>query len=130
MESVKPAIDEFYTWIESKDKVLPSSALGKAIAYASGQKEKLYRYLEHEGLTPDNNIVECAIRPFTIGRKNWMFCDSPKGAFASANLYSLIETARINGREPNYNIERVLEGCLHAQTEKEWEKLLPWNIDF
>ena len=65
-------------WLRQKqDQVLPGSALGKAIAFALGQWRKLICYLDHPQLTPDNNSCEQAIRPFVIGRKNWLFSRQP-----------------------------------------------------
>ena len=91
---VEPVLDKMHSWLRQKqDQVLPGSALGKAIAFALGQWPKLIRYLDHPQLTPDNNSCEQAIRPF-VGRKNWLFSGSPRGAAASALLYSLIETAK------------------------------------
>jgi transposase len=65
-----------------------------------GNWEKLIRYLDAWYITPDNNGVENAIRPFVLGRKNWLFANTPRGACASASLYSLVETAKANGLEP------------------------------
>ena len=80
--------------------VPPRSALGKAMNYAHKQWPKLIVYTEDGRLRMDNNLVENAIRPFVIGRKNFLFCNSVNGAKSSANLYSLIETAKTNGIEP------------------------------
>jgi transposase len=80
--------------------VPPRSALGKAMNYAHKQWPKLIVYVEDGRLRIDNNLTENAIRPFVIGRKNWLFCDTVAGANASANLYSLIQTAKANGIEP------------------------------
>ena len=78
----------------------PRTAVGKAISFALGQWPEVIQYLDHPLLTPDNNSCEQAIRPFAIGRRNWLFSGSPRGAAASALLYSLIETDKANGREP------------------------------
>lgn len=74
--------------------------MDSAIAYALGQYRRAIWYVDHWLLTSDNNPVENAIRPFVIGRKNWLFHDSVHGAKASGRLYSLIETAKANGHEP------------------------------
>ena len=82
-------LDQMHGWLRQKqNQVLPSSALGKAITFALGQWRKLIRYLDHPQFTPDNNACEQAIRPFVIGRKNWLFSGSPREAAASALLYS------------------------------------------
>lgn len=75
----------------------------------------------------DNNAAERAIRPFVIGRKNWLFSDTPKGAVASAQLYSLVETAKANGQEPYAWLRHALEQLPHASTVGDYEALLPWN---
>ena len=126
--AIGPLLEDFALWLRKKDKVAPSSQLGKAIAYARGQWDKLSHFLDHEALTPDNNVSERAIRPFVIGRKNWQFCDSPRGAYASANFYSLIETAKLNGLDPYGYLRYVLSGCVTAETDGDWRKLLPQNF--
>ena len=77
----------------------------------------------------DNNLIENANRPFVLGRKNWLFTDTPKGAAASANLYSLIETAKANGLEPYYYLHYVFTELPKAQTVEQIETLLPFNLD-
>ena len=76
----------------------------------------------------DNNLCENAIRPFALGRKNWMFSDTPAGAEASARLYSLVETAKANGLEPYAYLRRVFTDLPQATTLEDIEALLPWNI--
>lgn len=113
------------------DKTLPfvstQNALGKAVTYLANNWSKLVRYVEHGYLPIDNNAAERAIRPFVIGRKNWLFSDTPKGARASAQLYSLVETAKANGQEPYAWLRHVLERLPHAQSVADYEALLPWN---
>ena len=81
-------------------KVPPSSLLGKAVAYGLHQWSYVLNYLKCPYLTPDNNVAENAIRPFVVGRKNWLFSGSPRGAAASALFHSLIESAKANGLDP------------------------------
>ncbi len=122
----QPVLDKMYRWLRQKqDQVPPSTALGKAIAFALGQWPKLIRYLDHPQLTPDNNSCEQAIRPFVIGRKNWLFSGSPRGAAASALLYSLIETAKANGREPYGYLRELFERLPVARTRADYLALLP-----
>ena len=76
----------------------------------------------------DNNRAENSIRPFVIGRKNWLFADTVKGAIASANLYSLVETAKANGVEPHAYLTKVFERLPYAKTVEDFEALLPWRL--
>lgn len=111
-----------------RDSVAPQSALGRAFHYLSAQWRKLVRYLDDGRYPIDNNAAENAIRPFVIGRKNWLFADTVKGAQASSNLYSLIETAKANGIEPYHYLVRVFTDLPRAQTVEDIERLLPWNL--
>jgi len=84
-------------------------------------------YVEAGFLPIDNNLAERAIKPFVIGRKAWLFSDTPKGTTATAQIYSLVETAKINGQEPYTWLRHVLERLPHAQSVADYEALLPWN---
>jgi hypothetical protein len=108
--------------------VLPQSLLGKALHYLHAQWPKLIRFLDDGRYPIDNNACENAIRPFVVGRKNWLFSDSVGGAQASANLYSLIETAKANGVEPYRYLRHVFQKLPVATTVDDYEALLPWNI--
>ncbi len=103
----------------------PRSALGKAMNYAHKQWPRLIVYVEDGRLRSDNNLTENAIRPFVIGRKNVLFCDTVAGANASANLYSLIETAKANGVEPYAYLRTVFAELPQATSVDEIEALLP-----
>ncbi|MEE8326009.1 MAG: IS66 family transposase [candidate division NC10 bacterium] len=123
---VEPVLEELHKWLEKKiDQVPLSAALGKAVGYALSQWPKLIRYLDHPALTPDTNAIERAIRPFVLGRKNWLFSGSPRGAASSAVLFSLIETARANGQEPYWYLRRLLEELPAARTEEDYLRLTP-----
>ncbi|MEQ9363824.1 MAG: transposase [Leptospirales bacterium] len=99
--AAKPITQELFARLDLlREEVPPTGALGKAVAYALKNKSRLLTYLDDGNIPIDNNPVENAIRPFVIGRKNWLFADQPEGAAASAFLYSLIETAKANGHEP------------------------------
>jgi transposase len=129
-EAVIPVFEQFRQWLmESSLSVAPQSLLGKAIAYAQAMYSRAVRYIEHPLLTPDTNAVENAIRPFVIGRKNWLFSGSPLGAHASAGIYSLIETAKANGHDPYHYLCYVFDRLPLCVSQSEQEALLPYNID-
>jgi hypothetical protein len=98
-----------------------------AINYLASNWIKLVRYTKAYYLPIDNNVAERAIRPFIIWRKNWLFCDTPKGAMASAQHYSLVETAKANGQEPYAWRCHALERLPQASGVEDFEVLLPWN---
>jgi len=109
-------------------RVLPQSLLGRALHYLHEQWPKLVRFLDDGRYPIDNNACENAIRPFVIGRKNWLFSDTVGGATASANLYSLIETAKANGIEPYRYLCALFAALPKASRLKDYEALLPWHI--
>jgi len=124
-----PILDQFKTWLlERNEEVPPSSLLGKAVHYSLAQWDKMVRYLESPYLTPDNNAAENAIRPFVLGRKNWLFNKSPEGAKSSCGMFSLIQTAKQNGFVPWQYLNALFEKAPYASSIEDWEKLLPWNI--
>lgn len=110
------------------DQTPPQGLLGKAVGYALGQWDRLTRYVENGILRPDNNLAENAIRPFVIGRKNFLFADTPAGAYASAALYSVIETAKANGHEPYWYLRFILAKLTNATTTEDYQRLLPQNL--
>jgi transposase len=125
-EQVLPILTDFKEWLGKKAmQVPPSTLLGKAVGYALEQWEKLVRYLDSPHLSPDTNLVENAIRPFVLGRKNWLFSGSPRGAHASATLYSLIETAKANGIEPYRYLRYLFTKLPLVQTREEYLRLTP-----
>jgi len=128
-EKSVPVLNELHDWMEKLlPKVPPKSALGAALSYMRDYWGKLARYPERGDLPIDNNRCENAIRPFVIGRKAWLFSDTPAGASASAIIYSLVETAKANGVEPYTWLRHVLEHLPAARTADEMDKLLPWNF--
>jgi transposase len=125
---IVPYLRGFKLWIETTmTSVLPSGKIGEAFAYAIGQWDKLERFLDHAYLTPDNNRAENAVRPFVIGRKNWLFSGNDTGAEASCRVFSLIETAKVNGREPYEYLFSILSLLPSVKKSGAWESLLPWN---
>lgn len=128
-EKSVPILGELKAWLDEKDKVVvPKTLLGKAVHYARGQWKRLVVYVDHGFLTPDNNLAENAIRPFVVGRKNWLFSATQAGAWASAALYSLIETAEANGLEPYRYLRHLFERVPHAGTREEYRALLPQHM--
>jgi transposase len=124
----EPILAEFRDWLQQRaTQVAPGTLLGKAVGYALGQWPKLIRYLEHPTMTPDTNAVENAIRPFVVGRKNWLFSGSPRGATASATLFSIIETARANGKEPYWYLRKLFEELPTARSEADIVRLSPFR---
>ena len=126
-EKSKPLLNEFKKWLDkSALQVMPKSAIGKAIQYSLNQWEKLTGYIKSGDINIDNNRAERAIKPFVIGRKNWMFCNTASGANASAVLYSLIETAKANGLSPFNYLMYLLEELPKQPGDLEY--LMPWNV--
>ncbi len=129
-ERTKPVLDEFKRWLNVKvDETPPKGLLGKAITYTLNQWHRLIVYAETGHVTPDNNMAENAIRPFVLGRKNWLFSGTPDGAAASAAIYSLLETAKANDLEPYWYLRYLLENLPEAMTEDDYKALLPQYLN-
>jgi transposase len=125
-----PALAVLHAWLEKTLPVVtPQSALGKALAYLHKYWSKLNRYTERGDLPMDNNRCENAIRPFVVGRKGWLFSDTPAGAHSSAVIYSLVQTAKANGLEPYLWLRHVLRTLPAAKTVDDVDALLPWNLN-
>ena len=131
LELEKPVLEAFWCWLDSVN-ALKGSALGKAVTYAKNQKPYMENYLLDGRCSLSNNAAENAIRPFTVGRKNWLFADTPKGASASAAVYSLVETAKANG----LNVFEYLNYLLLYMPDTPWQQrpellddLMPWSPD-
>jgi hypothetical protein len=128
-EQAKPILDKIKQWLDQKvTRVLPKSPLGTAIAYTLKLWPKLTTYLEDGHIAIDNNRAENAIRPFVIGRKAWLFSGSPRGAQASATLYTLVETAKANDLEPWAYLNYLFERLPAAKSEQALLALLPQNL--
>jgi len=123
-----PILEKFKTWL-TRQSVPPATYLGKAIGYTLAQWPRLLTYLEDGRLCIDNNPVENAIRPFALGRRNWLFSDSQGGADASARLYSLIETAKANRLNDYAYLKWVFTQLPIATTDRDVQRLLPWNVN-
>lgn len=124
-----PVLAELHAWmVKTLPIVTPKSALGTALSYMRDYWSMLTRYTERGDLPIDNNRCENAIRPFVLGRRAWLFSDTPAGANASAVIYSVVETAKANGVEPYTWLRCVLRDLPAAKTVEEVEALLPWNF--
>jgi transposase len=126
----RPVIEKLRVWLDaSRDTVPPQSLSGKAMAYLDRQWPKLVRVLDDGRIPLDTNRVENAIRPFVVGRKAWLFADTVAGAQASANLYSLIETAKANRIEPWRYLNHLFDVLPRIDQPAAIVPLLPQNID-
>lgn len=125
-EESKPILDEIRKWLDDHlGSIPPQSQIGKALHYAHHEWPYLIRYLEDGRLSIDNNMVENAIRPFAVGRKNWLFSDSVAGAKASAAIYGVMVSAKLNGHNEYAYFRSLLEKLPLAKKAEDYEALLP-----
>ena len=131
LKQSKPILDSYFQWIKTLSAGADSNSLiGKAINYSLNQQEYLQNYLANGNIAIDNGAAERAIRPFAIGRKNFLFANTPNGATASAIIYSIVETAKANNLRPYDYLAHVLtEIPKHCKgTKRDFLKdLLPWS---
>ena len=128
-ELSKPVFDEFYKWLGTLVDLPPKTGLYTAVVYAKNQREYLERYLEDGNLEISNNRAERSIKPFVIGRKNWLFANTPRGAKASAILFSIIETAKENGLNPYEYLTYIFKNAPNWDIHNSFnyfEFLMPW----
>ena len=126
----KPVLDQFKSWLDATEPLTPPKGLlGKAIHYTLKNWDKLNVYINDGLLRPDNNTAENAIRPFVVGRKNWLFAGHPNGAHAGAAFFSLIETAKTNSLEPYAYLRCLFEQLPLVKDQNEYRQLLPQYID-
>jgi transposase len=129
-EHTKPRLEKLREWLDASiDSVPPQSLTGKAMHYLDKQWPRLVRVLDDGRLPLDTNRVENAIRPFVLGRKNWLFADTMAGARASANLYGLIETAKANRIEPGRYLAHLFAVLPTVTSADQLDALLPQRID-
>ena len=127
-EKSGPILEAYWTWLNTIPR--PTGKLKDAVTYAQNQKAHLSAFLEHGEIEISNNQVENAIRPFVVGRKGWLFADTPQGAEASAIIYSLMETAKANSRRlDDYLLHLLSILPERAERNKDFEvdDLLPWS---
>lgn len=130
LKQSKPILDAFLSWLQKQEQqVLPKSALGKAIAYCLNQWDKLIAFLEDGRLEIDNNRSERSIKSVVIGRKNWLFANTPQGARASAIIYSIVETAKANQLNPYYYLRYLFEQLpnMDLSDKNALDQMLPWS---
>lgn len=133
LERELPVLEAFWTWIDeilADGTTLPKGKLLTAVNYAKNHQNEFMNYLKDGNCAISNNLAENCIRPFTIGRKNWLFSGSPKGAQASAAIYSIIETAKANGLSPYKYVKFIFSELSGVQFQRHPEFLedyLPWN---
>jgi transposase len=128
-EEAVPQLRSLHDWAaRMQHETMPSGKLGEALGYLLTQWPKLERYVDDPRLALDTNLAENAIRPFALGRRNWLFADTVKGAKSSATLYSLVSTARANGLEPYAYLRRLFAELPKAKTVEDFESLLPFNV--
>ena len=130
-KQARPVVDALFEWLHSmEDSVDRSSLIGDAILYTLNQEPYLRRYLDDGHLSIDNNSAERAIKNFAVGRRNWLFAKSIRGADASAVVYSITETALLNGLKPYVYLTYVLDQIRQMgpfPKPKELDRLLPWS---
>jgi len=127
-ELLKPLMDEFYVWLDTIGEC--SGKLKEAVNYALNQKESLYRMLEDGRLQLSNNLAEQKIRPVAMGRKNYLFSTSERGAAANAIAYTLIETAKLNGIIPYEYLKYLFTHLPNTDFRRHpqlLEDFLPWS---
>ena len=129
-QASKPILNELMQWADDRlHHIPPKSILGEALGYLVKRKTGLSVFLDNGAVEMDTNLVENRIRPVALGRRNWLFSDTEHGVKASANLYSLINTAMLNGHNPYAYLNYVFKELPRANTIEEFEALLPWNVD-
>ena len=127
LEKEKPVVEGFLSWLDQQAPVR-GSRMDKAVTYIQNRRSYLTTYLEDGRCSFSNNLSENAIRPFTVGRKNWLFCDTPNGAQASALVYSMVEIAKANGVNVYHYLTYLLKKMpSDRMSDEELELLAPWN---
>ncbi len=129
LEKEKPIVEGFLSWLDIQHPVR-GSRMDRAVTYIQNRRPDLMTYLEDGRCSFSNNLSENAIRPFTVGRKNWLFCDTPNGAQASAIVYTMVEMAKANGVNVYHYLTYLLEKRPNEDsTDEELEAMAPWNKD-
>lgn len=129
IEHLRQPLEDFFAWVKEEAGIsLPKTHYGQALEYALKQEPKIMRVLEDGRLELDNNHAERTVKPFVIGRKNWMFANTPQGAAASCVIYSIVETAKLNNLIPYEYLKYLLEQMPGMKlTDDAINKLMPWS---
>ena len=121
----KQVLDELYSWISQiESKILSKSLIGKVITYVINQKEYLENFLKDGRIQLSNNLAEQSVKPFVIGRSNWLFANTPNGANASTMIYSIIQSAILNNLIPQKYLTFVFD---IIQSGRDASSLVPWS---
>ena len=129
LEKEQPIVEGFLSWLDKQTPVR-GSRMDKAVTYIQNRRSYLTTYLEDGRCSFSNNLSENAIRPFTVGRKNWLFCDTPNGAQSSAIVYTMVEMAKANGVNVYHYLTYLLEKMPNdSMSDEDLELLAPWNED-
>ena len=127
LEKEKPILDAFWNWLEQQ-RPNKGTRLAKAVNYAQNRKDTLMTYLEDGHCSLSNNLSENAICPFTVGRKNWLFSASPKGATASSIVYTMVEMAKTNDLNTYKYLTYLLsQRSNDKMSDEQLEQLAPWS---
>lgn len=127
LEKEKPVVEGFLSWLDQQSPIR-GSRMDKTVTYIQNRRSYLSTYLEDGRCSFSNNLSENAIRPFTVGRKNWLFCNTPNGAQASAIVYTMVEMAKANGVNVYHYLTYLLEKLPDDRmSDDELELLAPWN---
>ena len=127
-ETSRPQVDELRAVIDDALRRLsPKSAMAKALAYGRKRWDALTSFIDEGTAEIDNNIAERAMRSIAIGRKKWLFAGSRAGGERAAAIYSVIETAKLNGVEPQAYIADIIEKIASGWPASRWDELMPWN---
>ena len=126
----EPLVDEYFLWVKTLQPT-SGSKLAEAVTYAQNQELYLRTFLNHGEVEISNNFAENAIRPFAVGRKNWLFCDTVKGAESSAIVYTIVETAKANGQNPFEYLKCLFRNLPYLDktpSAETLESLMPWRL--
>lgn len=128
---IQPVLEEYFCWVNTLNPER-GSKLAEAVTYARNQRGPLSAFVEHGEVPISNNLAENAIRPFAVGRKNWLFCDTVKGAESSAIVYTMVETAKANRIDPYDYLLYVLSVLPYwgkSTSHESLESLMPWSSE-